>query len=93
MKNCIKKNLKNGGTLYFLGETLAVPSELEFGMDTYHVKRLGGANRYETNMAILKEKWQDGMDIFVCTGNAFADSLSVSGLGNPILLVRDYLII
>ena len=30
-------------------------------------------------------------DIMVCTGKDFADSLSVSALGNPILLVKDEL--
>lgn len=54
--------------------------------------RLWGNDRYKTNLAILKEAGVDkGSKIMVCTGKDFADSLSVSATGNPILLVAEEL--
>jgi putative cell wall-binding protein len=51
-------------------------------------KRLGGANRYDTNLLILQEAGVGNKDIIVCTGLNFADSLSASATGLPILLVK-----
>lgn len=44
-------------------------------------------DRYKTNLAILKESGVKSEDILVCTGNGFADSLSASAVGKPIMLV------
>lgn len=51
------------------------------------VKRLSGASRYDTNIAILREADVDEDEILLCSGNGFADSLSASAAGKPILLV------
>ena len=52
------------------------------------MKRLGGANRFETNILILKEAGiEPGAEVLVCTSTNFADSLSASATGLPILLV------
>ena len=87
----IKSNLADGGKVYLLGGETAVPAAVEkkltdAGID---VERLSGKNRYETNLAILKEAGVTAeQEILVATGNQFADSLSASATGLPILLVN-----
>ena len=83
----IKNNLNVGGTIYVLGGTGAVPESVLGGLSGYNVKRLSGQTRYETNLLILEETGVTNEDILVCTGNAFADSLSASAVGKPILLL------
>lgn len=70
-----------------LGGTGAVPASMETGLTGFTVKRLGGATRYDTNLQILQEAGIGERDILVCTGTGFADSLSASAVGLPILLV------
>ena len=89
VKNYIKANLASGGTVYLLGGVNAVPKAMETGLEGFNVKRLGGANRYDTNLLILKEAGVGDKDVIVCTGLNFADSLSASATGLPILLVKD----
>ena len=91
VKAYIRENLKSGGTVYLLGGPVAVGTNMEKGLDGFQVKRLAGNTRYETNLAILKEAGVEGKDIIVCTGKDFADSLSASAVGLPILLVKDSL--
>ncbi len=89
--NYIRSNLASGGTVYILGGTSAVPSSYEADLSGIEVVRLAGSNRYETNLAILKEAGvADGSEILVCTGVTFADSLSAAATGKPILLVQEY---
>ena len=84
----IKANLAEGGTVYILGGKNAVPELYEAGLEGYDVKRLGGANRFETNILILKEAGiAPGSEVLVCTATNYADSLSASAVGLPILLV------
>lgn len=87
----IREHVIPGGTVYLLGGTAAVPTTVENGLGDYVLKRLGGATRYDTNLAILREAGVSGKQIIVCTGKAFADSLSASAVGLPILLVKDRL--
>ena len=87
-KDYIRANLAPGGTVYILGGTAAVPESMESGLDGFRIRRLAGANRFETNLLILKEAGVAGKDIVVCTGTNFADSLSASAVGLPILLVK-----
>lgn len=92
LKDYISKNLKSGGTIYILGGTSAVKQSVEDAIAPYGtVIRLGGSNRYATNILILEEAGVAKEDIIVCTGNDFADSLSASALGKPILLVKNKL--
>lgn len=88
----IDENLTEDGTVYILGGSAAVAETFEKGLaETNTVKRLKGSNRYGTNLEILKEAGVADEDILVCTGLDFADSLSASALGKPILLVSDTL--
>ncbi len=87
----IASRLKNGGNIYVLGGSNAVPSNFESKIKRYgkySIKRLAGQNRYETNIKILNEVSIGESPILVCTGTNFADSLSASATGLPILLVE-----
>lgn len=87
----IRENLTEDGLVYLLGGNVAVPEEMEAALDGLNVVRLQGSNRYETNLAILREAGIDDEEILVCTGLDFADSLSASALNRPILLVKNAL--
>lgn len=88
----ITANLAANGTIYILGGPAAVAESFEKGLPVTP-KRLQGANRYETNLAILKEAGVTaGQEILVCTGTDYADSLSASATGKPILLVNKSLL-
>lgn len=83
----ILENLSENGTVYLLGGTSALPESMEAKLDGVHVIRLAGSNRYETNLQILETAGVQNQEILVCTGTGFADSLSASATGKPILLV------
>lgn len=83
----IQENVIAGGTVYILGGTGAVPASVE-ELEGYEVTRLFGPTRYDTNFAILEEAGITGEDWIVATGKSFADSLSASAAGKPILLVK-----
>ena len=84
----VKANLSEGGKVYILGGTKAVPAEVETMLAGFDVKRLAGENRFETNLMILKEAGISGGELIVCTGRNFADALSASAVNIPILLVN-----
>ena len=87
VKSYIHKNVTRGGSVYILGGTGAVPASFEENFYGYYVERISGKNRYETNLAILKAAGIEDEPILICTGTGFADSLSASATGYPILLV------
>ncbi|MFR1365018.1 cell wall-binding repeat-containing protein [Lentihominibacter sp.] len=90
--NYIKRNINSRGTVYILGGKAVVSSNIEKDLKKFtSVKRLYGKDRYETNLAVLKESGIKNENIIVCSGRDFADSLSASSLGKPILLVNDRL--
>lgn len=89
----IIENIMSIGTVYILGGTGVVSSAFENkiqakGIDT---ERLGGSDRYETNLRILKASGITKQDILICAGSGYADSLSASAAGKPILLVGNSL--
>ncbi len=87
----VMDNLSSAGVVYILGGTGAVPWDIEKALlyGNVQVKRLSGKDRFATNIAILQEAGvQPGQEILVCTGYNFADSLSASATGLPILLVN-----
>jgi len=85
----VNSNLEEGGTVYVLGGEGAVPEAMLSGITvTTNFRRLAGNDRYATNLEILKAAGVAGKDILVATGQDFADSLSASATGLPILLVN-----
>ena len=85
----LNENLADGGTVYILGGTKAMPDSILSGMTVnYTPVRLAGDDRYTTNLEILEAAGVAGKDILVATGQDFADSLSASATGLPILLVN-----
>ncbi len=86
----IKKNLKPGGQVYILGGPGSVSKTLDTKLRNqgFRVKRLGGKDRYETNILILKEAKVTDDSFIVCTGTDYGDALSASATGQPLLLVR-----
>jgi putative cell wall-binding protein len=87
----IEANVAAGGTVYALGGTAVVADTLKAVENSGFVfKRLAGSNRFATNLMILEEAGiNSGDPVLVCTAYNFADSLSASALGLPILLVDD----
>lgn len=87
----VNNNLSPEGTVYILGGTNAVSDELVAMLSAFTIERIFGENRYETNLEILKKISIEDKPILICTGNNFADSLSASATGFPILLVNEEL--
>ena len=90
MVDYIKNNLVRGGTAYLLGDRGVVPGSFEDALRDlgFRVVRLAGPTRYETNMAILREAGiGQEQPVLIATGKNYADSLSASATGLPILLV------
>lgn len=86
----ISANITGNGKIYVLGGTGAVSDEAENKLtviENCKVRRLSGANRYQTNLSILRECESLGNQLLVSTGNNYADSLSASSCGLPVLLV------
>ena len=85
----IKENLSKNGTIYLLGGEAAVPASVADAVEGYKVERLYGNDRYETNRAILNEAGMaNAKEILIATGTNFADCLSASATGLPIMLVK-----
>ena len=90
-------NLAFGGAVYILGGTGVVSESFEEAVKNKGIEteRLGGADRYETNLEILKKAEEaagiKAEEMLVCTGANYPDSLSASAAGLPILLVKDTL--
>lgn len=90
----IRGKIASHGTVYILGGTGAVSQEFQDelearGIDT---QRLGGKDRYATNIEILKEAGVDSLyygDMMIACGSNFADALSASAVGLPIMLTGE----
>lgn len=95
----LRANLKSTGTVYLLGGngvvTDSVVSKIK-SLGFKNITRLGGATRYETNMAIVNQlNVPKGSDIVIANSHSYPDSLSISGIAGgknmPIFLVSDTL--
>ncbi len=93
VENYIKEHMVEGGLVYILGGDKAVAPKFENDLKKagLTVKRLKGDNRYGTNLEILKEAGIEGDTILVSIGSNYADSLSASATGLPVMLVKDAL--
>ena len=92
VQDYIRKNLREGGTIYLLGGSAVVPDSAVAGLSGYTKTRLGGIDRYETNVKILQEaaKYaEEEKEFLIASGTGFADSLSASATGRPIILVKN----
>lgn len=88
----IASKLASGGRVFILGGPGAVPEYMEIaledkGIDGSRVTRFAGVNRYDTNLKILKACDLSTEEIMVCCGTDFADALSASAIGYPVLMV------
>ena len=82
------KPLYKGGNVYIIGGTAVVSESFEKSLTNCKVTRLGGSDRYETNLEVLKTLGVTGAsDIMVASGLLYPDALSASATGNPVLLV------
>ena len=85
----VRNNLAAGGKLYIIGGKFVVSENVENNLANFRPVRLAGANRFGTNLAILKEAGVAGQDVLICTAKNYADSLSASSVGKPIMLVGE----
>jgi hypothetical protein len=91
----IERVLPPGGTVYLLGGTAALSSDVQAAVDTTHTPlRLAGADRFMTSIEIAKVLAESTGTIFFATGMNFPDALgagaaaSASGSG-AVLLTAD----
>ncbi|OBR89824.1 N-acetylmuramoyl-L-alanine amidase LytC precursor [Clostridium ragsdalei P11] len=90
----IKCHLASNGTVYILGQTTSVSSDVENAirnMGYTNIKRLAGANKEETFKVINSEvNVATGTPVFIASEDNFPDALSASGIaavkGYPIIL-------
>ncbi|MGN9163433.1 cell wall-binding repeat-containing protein [Clostridium sulfidigenes] len=92
----IKNNLNSNGTVYILGGKGVISDSVINQIKSIgfkNIKRLGGKDRYDTNLSIVNEtNVPKGTNIVVANSMSFADSLSISGIAGakdmPIFLVN-----
>lgn len=91
VENYIKSHVEEDGLVYIIGGVGAVSDSFEKAVKTdgFEVKRLAGANRYDTNLAILEEAGYDGGDLIIAKGSNYPDALSAAATGEAIMLVDD----
>ncbi len=87
----IQENLSKDGLVYILGSDVVVSKAFEDSLKAENIKveRLAGATRYLTNLAILEEAGITGNEMLISTSMNYADSLSASSTGLPILLINN----
>ena len=84
----IQENLKPGGMVYILGGEGAVSADFADGLGGFNIKRLAGSDRFGTNLAIMEEAGVSAdQPVLIATATNFADSLSASAAGLPMVLV------
>jgi putative cell wall-binding protein len=78
----IKRVLPTGSTVYLLGGTGAISTAVQNAITTmgYTTKRLSGANRYETSVAIAGAISPNPQLFLLATGQNFPDALSAGAL-------------
>lgn len=92
--NYIENHLKKDGTIYILGGEASVNSGVEkyFKEKGFNkIIRLGGNDRYETNIKIVNQaNVREGTPIVIANGDNFPDALSISSIaaykGYPVFI-------
>ena len=88
----IARVMENEGIIYLLGGEAAISGEVEDELEEagYRVERLAGDCRYETAVEIAGELTGDPGEVFLATGEGFADAVAASSAaaikGAPIIL-------
>ncbi|MBQ0058415.1 MAG: cell wall-binding repeat-containing protein [Lachnospiraceae bacterium] len=85
----LEEKLNKAGKVYILGGVAAVSQAAEQAIADkgFAVERISGNDRYQTNIEILRASGVKQSDLIVCSGTGFADALSASALGLPIMVV------
>ena len=92
VKKYIEQNLVKDGKVYIMGGTAVVTERFENNLSEFNTVRLGGSDRYETNLLALKQLNLSGKDtIIIASGLDYADALSASSTGLPIMIAGDKL--
>jgi putative cell wall-binding protein len=90
----IQAHLEAQGTIYIIGGQGVIGTDFDSYLSNkgYHINRLGGVDRYDTNKLIINELNATGKTVFIANGENFPDALSISGFASvtnsPILLVK-----
>lgn len=91
----IHNRVKAGGQVCLIGGTGVVSQRLEDTLtkEGYEVIRLGGKDRYETNLEVVKTRvnvWAE-YDLVICSGKNYADALSAGTAtdNNAVLMIVD----
>ncbi|MBQ2927803.1 MAG: leucine-rich repeat protein [Oscillospiraceae bacterium] len=88
----IYANLEDTGNVYILGGQKSVSEQLTEGLDAFDCHRISGSGRFGTSLAIIAKadaiRGRKPDKVLICDGTGFADSLSASATGLPILLVN-----
>lgn len=90
----IQAHLQAKGTIYIIGGPGAIGSDFDRNLSSkgYLVKRLGGIDRYDTDMLTVNELNTTSKTVFIASGQNFPDALSISSFASktnaPILLVE-----
>ncbi|GAB6173493.1 hypothetical protein JCM15765_29710 [Paradesulfitobacterium aromaticivorans] len=77
----LQDNMKPTGTVYILGGTVAISSDMEVkikGIGFGNIDRIGGADRFATSLEVAKYFNLGGNLICVASGNDYPDALSGS---------------
>ena len=90
-------HVSNTGTVYIVGGTGVIGLDFETKltlMGYSNIKRLGGTDRYDTNMFIVNDvNVLQGTSVFIASGENFPDALSISSFSGskqyPTLLVGE----
>ncbi|MCR5478840.1 MAG: cell wall-binding repeat-containing protein [Ruminococcus sp.] len=94
----ISKNSAKDANVYVIGGEGAVSADIFSKLTAVrqNTERIADTNRYETSLKVFyvgqwwatKLKKPFGTDLIIADGNSFADALSASATGQPILLVN-----
>ena len=84
----IDANSESDATVYIIGGNNAVSQATQTKLGKYKVIRVSGPDRYITNLLVLREAGVSSQDMLAASGSSYADALSASAVGKPIILVH-----
>ena len=90
IREYIQQNLMPGGMVYILGGESAVSADFVAELEERGIafRRVAGDDRFGTNLAIMREAGVNAdQPVLIATALNFADSLSASAAGLPMVLV------